>query len=60
MIGLRASAELRARIERWARNQPDKLSLSEAVRRLVESALPMEKRRSGSIPVSKLNASNDI
>jgi hypothetical protein len=39
MIGLRASAELRTRIEKWAARQADTPSLSEALRRLVESGL---------------------
>ena len=38
-IELRASAELRTRIERWAAKRADKPSLSEAVRRLVERGL---------------------
>ena len=39
MIGLRASTDLRTRIEKWAARQADTPSLSEALRRLVESGL---------------------
>jgi hypothetical protein len=39
MIGFRAEAALRAAIERWAKQQPDKPKLSDAVRRLVELGL---------------------
>ena len=39
MIGLRASPEMRAEIERWANRQPDTPRLSEAIRRLVELGL---------------------
>ena len=39
MIGFRADAEMRAAIEKWAKAQPDKPKLSNAIRRLVEAAL---------------------
>lgn len=39
MIGLRATPALRAAIEEWAAREPDKPSLSESIRRLVEIAL---------------------
>jgi len=39
MIGLRASAELRAKIEAWAAKQKDTPGRSEAIRRLVELGL---------------------
>jgi hypothetical protein len=39
MIGFRADPALRAAIEKWAAHQPDKPSLSEATRRLVELGL---------------------
>jgi hypothetical protein len=63
MLGVRATPDLRSRIESWAARQPDRPSLSEAIRRLVEAGLvaasaPKQSRRS--IPVAKLNASNDI
>jgi hypothetical protein len=62
MIGLRATPDLRDRIERWAARQSDKPSLSDAIRRLVELGLasktPKKSRRS--IPILKLNASNDF
>jgi hypothetical protein len=43
MIGLRASPEMRASIEKWAARQPDEPSLSEAIRRLVELGLASAK-----------------
>jgi hypothetical protein len=43
MIGFRADAGLRADIEKWAKGQPDKPKLSEAVRRLVEIGLKAKK-----------------
>jgi hypothetical protein len=39
MIGFRADPELRTDIEKWAKGQPDKPKLSDAVRRLVELGL---------------------
>jgi hypothetical protein len=39
MIGFRADAGFRSAIEKWARAQPDKPKLSDAVRRLVELGL---------------------
>jgi hypothetical protein len=44
MIGLRASPELRAEIERWADRQSDTPRLSEAIRRLVELGLKAKGR----------------
>ena len=38
-MGFRADPAIRAAIVRWAENQPDTPSLSEAIRRLVEIAL---------------------
>jgi hypothetical protein len=38
-VGVRMTPELRAKIEGWASTQPDGASLSEAIRRLIESAL---------------------
>ena len=38
-MGFRADAATRAEIVRWAENQPDMPSLSEAIRRLVEIGL---------------------
>jgi len=43
MMGFRASPLLRASIEKWAENQPDMPSLSEATRRLVEIGLKAKK-----------------
>lgn len=39
MMGFRAEPAIRAEIVRWAENQPDMPSLSEAIRRLVEIGL---------------------
>ncbi len=38
-MGFRASPVMRASVVRWAENQPDTPSLSEAIRRLVELGL---------------------
>jgi hypothetical protein len=38
-MGFRASPVMRASVVRWAENQPDNPSLSEAIRRLVEIGL---------------------
>jgi hypothetical protein len=38
-MGFRADPAIRASIVRWAENQPDTPSLSEAIRRLVELGL---------------------
>jgi hypothetical protein len=43
MMGFRASPVLRASIVRWAENQPDMPTLSEATRRLVELGLKVKK-----------------
>jgi hypothetical protein len=42
MMGFRAAPELRASIVRWAENQPDLPTLSEATRRLVELGLSVK------------------
>jgi hypothetical protein len=39
LMGFRAEPVMRAEIVRWAENQPDMPSLSEAIRRLVELGL---------------------
>jgi hypothetical protein len=39
LMGFRASPMMRASVVRWAENQPDTPSLSEAIRRLVEMGL---------------------
>ena len=41
-MGFRASPVMRASVVRWAENQPDMPSLSEAIRRLVELGLEIE------------------
>jgi hypothetical protein len=42
MMGFRAAPVLRASIVRWAENQPDRPTLSEATRRLVELGLKVK------------------
>jgi hypothetical protein len=42
-MGFRAEPVMRAEIVRWAENQPDIPSLSEAIRRLVELGLKVKK-----------------
>ena len=42
MMGFRAAPVLRASIVKWAENQPDMPSLSEATRRLVELGLTVK------------------
>jgi hypothetical protein len=39
LMGFRASPELRASVVRWAENEPDLPTLSEAIRQLVELGL---------------------
>jgi hypothetical protein len=39
MMGFRAEPAIRAKVVRWAENQPDNPTLSEAIRRLVELGL---------------------
>jgi hypothetical protein len=43
MMGFRAEPTLRAAIVKWAENQPDMPTLSEASRRLVELGLKAKK-----------------
>jgi len=43
LVGFRADPAIRASIVRWAENQPDNPSLSEAIRRLVELGLKVKK-----------------
>ncbi|MCP3476723.1 hypothetical protein NLM33_41920 [Bradyrhizobium sp. CCGUVB1N3] len=43
LMGFRADTATRAAIVRWAENQPDKPTLSEAIRRLVELGLKAKK-----------------
>jgi len=46
MVGFRADPVIRAAIVRWAEYQPDKPTLSEAIRRLVELGLKVKKTKS--------------
>ena len=50
LMGFRADPVIRASIVRWAENQPDQPTLSEAIRRLVELGL---KVKTAAGPVSK-------
>jgi hypothetical protein len=43
MVGFRADEKTRAAIIKWAENQPDTPTLSEAIRRLVEIGLRAKK-----------------
>jgi hypothetical protein len=46
VTALRMPAALTARVEEWAKQQPDQPSRSEAIRRMIEMVLKMtEKRR---------------
>jgi len=42
-MGFRAAPEMRASVVRWAEDQPDQPTLSEAIRRLVEIGLKAKK-----------------
>ena len=50
LMGFRADPVIRASIVRWAENQPDQPTLSEAIRRLVEVGL---KVKAPTRPISK-------
>jgi Arc/MetJ-type ribon-helix-helix transcriptional regulator len=43
MIGVRLSKSARAEIERWAKAQEDRPSLSEAIRRLIDQSLKVRR-----------------
>ena len=47
-MGFRASPVMRGSVVRWAENQPDKPTLSEAIRRLVELGLTVKQPKSPS------------
>jgi len=51
LMGFRADPVIRAEIVRWAENQPDMPSLSEAIRRLVELGLTVKRRPKQSAPM---------
>jgi hypothetical protein len=53
LMGFRADPVIRASIVRWAENQPDMPTLSEAIRRLVELGLTV---KSASRPTAKAAA----
>ena len=44
LMGFRADPMTRAAIDKWARNQPDKPTLSQAIRQLVELGLSVKAR----------------
>ena len=57
LMGFRASPVMRASVVRWAENQPDKPTLSEAIRRLVELGLTVKApARAVSAPGRRLRA----
>jgi len=58
---IRLPADLRQRVDDWARSQADRPSRAEAIRRLLARALAEDEPKLGtaSISVSDLNASND-
>jgi Ribbon-helix-helix protein, copG family len=61
-VGVRLSSQLIARVDAWAAKDNGALSRSEALRRLVELGLTVKapKKSPRSIPIAKLNASNDV
>jgi hypothetical protein len=56
MMGFRADPEVRASVVRWAENQPDKPSLSEAIRRLVEMSLASVEEKPRVLSTNKQSA----
>jgi regulator of PEP synthase PpsR (kinase-PPPase family) len=50
LMGFRADAAIRAAIVKWAENQPDMPTLSEAIRRLVELGLTVKPK---SVPTER-------
>jgi hypothetical protein len=56
MMGFRAAPVLRASIVKWAENQPDMPSLSEATRRLVELGLTVKTKGRQASEGQKLRA----
>jgi hypothetical protein len=56
LMGFRASPVMRASVVRWAENQPDKPTLSEAIRRLVELGLTVKTAGRQSSEGQKLRA----
>jgi DNA-binding XRE family transcriptional regulator len=60
MFGLRLPPELRSSIETWAREQNDKPSRSEAIRRLVEVALAGPKRSVLKVSIRQVKAARAL
>jgi hypothetical protein len=56
VMGFRAAPKLRRSIVRWAENQPDTPTLSEATRRLVEIGLTVRNRQKTRAPARKERA----
>jgi hypothetical protein len=57
MMGFRADPVIRASIVRWAENQPDMPTLSEAIRRLVELGLTVKPKSTPTDPLRSKRAS---
>ena len=55
-MGFRASPVMRASVVKWAENQPDNPSLSEAIRRLVELGLTVKAKGRRSSEGQRLRA----
>ena len=56
LMGFRASPVMRASVVKWAENQPDNPSLSEAIRRLVELGLTVKAKGRRSSESQRLRA----
>ena len=56
LMGFRASPVMRASVVKWAENQPDNPSLSEAIRRLVELGLTVKAKGRRSSEGQRLRA----
>jgi hypothetical protein len=56
LMGFRASPVMRASVVRWAENQPDTPSLSEAIRRLVELGLTVKTKGRATSEGQKIRA----
>ena len=59
MMGFRAEPATRAEIVRWAENQPDMPSLSEAIRRLVELGLTV-RTKAKQPPQARANRAKEL
>ena len=59
VMGLRMSPNLKGAVVKWAENQPDKPTLSEATRRLVEIGLTV-KAKSKQAPVDRASRAREL